>query len=147
MEPVNGDESDQEPRAGIHEAGLKRPAPLTAAVLAGAVFEGEIRRALQGLNVTLECTGLSGVLLARIESACPEIVIVDLDITPRPNELAIFARSLRPDVCIVSAQWYWSDHEPPTFADAVVHKPARRDEWFPALARIELSIANRCSFR
>jgi hypothetical protein len=116
--------------------------PLSAAVLAGAGLERDIRRALEGLNVRLEFTAMSGVLIARIESACPQIVILDLDISPQPDDLARFARSLRPDVRIVSAQWYWSDRDAPTFADAVVHKPPRRDEWFPAIARIELSVAN-----
>lgn len=118
-----------------------RPA-LTAAVLACAALERDIRRSLQGLNVKLEFMPASGLLIARIESDCPQIVILDLDISPQPDDLARFARSLRPDVRIVSAQWYWADREAPVFADAVVHKPPRRDEWFPAIARMELSIAN-----
>jgi hypothetical protein len=124
-------------RAPMREGG----SALTAAVLAGATLERDIRRALQGLNVNLEFTPTSGLLIARIESACPQILILDLDISPRPGDLARFARSLRPDVRIVSAQWYWADRDAPTFADAVVHKPPRRDEWFPMIARVELSIA------
>ncbi|MDP9236186.1 MAG: hypothetical protein M3P30_02105 [Chloroflexota bacterium] len=121
----------------------RQPQPaLTTAVLAGAGLERDVRRALDGLNVRLEFTAISGVLIARIESACPQIVILDLDISPQPDDLARFARSLRPDVRIVSAQWYWSDRDAPSFADAVVHKPPRRDEWFPVIARIELSIAS-----
>jgi hypothetical protein len=105
-------------------------------------LEHEIERAIQGLNLTLEFTPLSGQLMARIESACPDIVILDLDITPRPDDLARFARSLRPDVRIVSVEWYWSERDLAAFADAVVHKPARRDEWFPALARLALSFVH-----
>lgn len=85
---------------------------------------------------------MSGLLIARIESACPQILILDLDLSPRPDELARLARSLRPEVRIVSAQWHWADRDAPTFADAVVHKPPRRDEWFPVIARVELSIAD-----
>ena len=116
-----------------------RPA-LTAAVLACAALERDIRRSLRGLNVKLEFVPASGLLIARIESDCPEIVILDLDISPLPGDLARFARSLRPDVRIISAQWYWADRDAPVFADAVVHKPVRRDEWFPAIARMELSL-------
>ena len=133
--------SQEGARADLYGGGSTRAQPLTTAVLAGAALESEIRRAVQGLNLTLECTAFSGLLIARIESCCPQLVILDLDITPRPEDLARFARSLRPDARIVAAQWYWAEREPPTFADAVLHKPARRDEWFPTLARIELSLA------
>ncbi len=135
------DQADRTEDAPDTEAPQPRPA-LTAAVLAGVALERDIRRALQGLNVRLEFTPMSGLLIARIEPACPQILILDLDISPRPADLARFARSLRPDVRIVSAQWYWADRDAPTFAEAVVHKPPRRDEWFPAIARIGLPIAS-----
>jgi hypothetical protein len=76
-----GDPADGTTDATGSVAPQSRPA-LNAAVLAGAVLERDIRRALQGPNVA------------------------------------------------------------PTFANAVVHKPPRRDEWFPTLARMELSLAS-----
>jgi hypothetical protein len=76
--------------ADVSEATLSALTPqnraLTAAVLSGAALERDIRRALDGLNVQLEFTPQSGLLIARIESACPQIIILDLDITPQPAD-------------------------------------------------------------
>lgn len=119
-------------------AGEDAAPPLVAGVLASPPLERAIRLALGGLNLRLDFISMSGLLVARIEAECPRLLILDLDICPGPDDLTRFARSLRPDILVAAVHWYWAERETPAFADVLVHKPVRRDEWFPAIAELAL---------
>jgi len=127
-------------RAGFDtegDGGSRQPA---AIALVGELLARDIRQAIRGLSVRIEFTEQSGLVVARIESGCPGIVMLDMDLTPRPGEMLAFARSLRGDVRVVVVTYWWCDRPTPVSADAVLHKPVRRDEWFPAMARLELAL-------
>ena len=132
--------------AAVHEesvrilAGIPPGSRLQASVLAAAPLEPPIRRALDSLNFRLKFHTTSSTLLTEIEVNCPDVLILDLDRTPLPEDLAKFARSLRPNVTIAVAQWYWSDRHISDFADVVLHKPVRHDEWWDAVASIAAGI-------
>lgn len=113
----------------------------TALALMSPHFERDLRRLTDELGWHLEYSSATDVVTARIETSCPELVFVDTDLSARAEELFHFARSLRPDVWIIGVTYYWSErderlHE---IADAVIHKPARGDEWSRALLGSGLS--------
>jgi hypothetical protein len=101
-------------------------------VLVSAHARPEVQRVLPGLalNVML-CTGHIDLLTAQVESACPQVLIIDTDLIAVPGDLRRFARSLRPDVQVVALVNHWSEREErlKDAVDAVLHKPPRRDEW------------------
>jgi hypothetical protein len=117
-------------------AATPQPAPV-ALILAPERSWREVRAAVSGLRLQAEFVAAPGVLLARVEAGCPAIVIVDMDLLSRVDDLTRFARSLRPDVHLIGMSWWRSDHERLAEGmDLVLHKPIRRDEWFPALGRL-----------
>jgi hypothetical protein len=102
-----------------------------------------ITSVLEGLRLRIEFVPSQGAFAERIETAYPDIVLMDLDLVARPGELARFAWSLRRQTKIVAVTAWWSDREPLEEFDLTLHKPPRRDEWFPAMARLLASMAAR----
>lgn len=121
----------------------------TAAEVVGllhpALHDGA-RSVLAGLQIRLELSSATELIVARIESACPELVLIDTDLVGCPDELCRFARSLRSDVKVLGLSYYWSDREEAlrSCVDAILHKPARDAEWCPALRRFGIrDVTNR----
>lgn len=123
-------------RGSVHEqvtgtGGLPAARAVTVVGLMGRELHPQVHRALQGLRLTLELSDARSLVVARIESACPEIVLVDTDLVGCLTDLCRFARSLRYDVRVVGVACYWSEREEALqdCADAIVHKPPRDSEW------------------
>ena len=93
---------------------------------------------MAGFNVRLELSDATDVVVARIETSCPRILLIDTDLLGRPADLCWFARSLRPDLTFVGMAYFWSEREEAlrACADAVLHKPPRRREWQVTLTRL-----------
>lgn len=106
--------------------------------LVPASLQPDIRRTAADLRVTLELSDAIGVVVARIESRCPEIVLVDTDLLGCPEGLRCRVRSWRADVRLVALTCFWSEREEMlrTCVDAVVHKPIRDGEWRDLLERL-----------
>lgn len=102
-----------------------------AVALASHLARAEIEPLLASLCVDITFVMRIELLSARVESGCPEILIIDTDLLGLPDELCRMARSLRPDVVTVALVNHWSDREQRLkgVVDAVLHKPARREEW------------------
>ena len=96
----------------------------------------ELRCAADELGLLLEIADDVESLVHRIETDCPAVVVVDADGLPGVAELFQFARSLRADAVLVGITCFWSekDHGIRRFADAIIHKPLRGDEWRRVLA-------------
>ncbi len=107
----------------------------TALGLMPPPFEGALRRLTGELGLHLEFSSATEIVIARIEASCPELVLVDCDLLGRVEDLFQFARSLRPDVWLIGVTYYWSERDESLrrFANAVIHKPTRGDEWRRAL--------------
>ena len=112
--------------------------PVEALGLIAHDLQPVVRAALTGFNVRLELSDATDVVVARIETSCPRILLIDTDLLGRPADLCRFARSLRPDVTFVGLAYFWSEREEAVraCADAVLHKPPRRPEWWPTLTRL-----------
>ena len=111
--------------------------PFEAIGLMPPALHRDVRRAIAGLHVRLELSGATDLVVARIESACPELLFIDTDLLGCPADLCRFARSLRPDVKVFGLAYYWSEHDEGlrSCADAILHKPARGTEWKAVLRR------------
>lgn len=121
--------------------------PLEAVGLVLPALHPEVRRALAGLHVHLELSATAELVVARLESDCPQLLLVDTDLLGCPADLCTFARSLRPDVKVFGLAYYWSEHEDTlrACADALLHKPARDAEWRAVLRRFGVQDVNRAS--
>lgn len=110
-------------------------------LVAGGLYAA-LSRALNGLPVRLELSASADLLVARIESACPPLIVVDGDLLGCPAQLCSFARSLRPDVTVLGLTYYWSDREEAFrgCVDGLLHKPPREIEWRATFERLALSI-------
>lgn len=116
-------------------------APLAAIGLMPLALHPDVRRAIAGLHVRLELSETADLVAARLESACPELLLIDTDMLGCPADLCRFARSLRPAVKVFGLAYYWSEREEALHAcvDAILHKPARGSEWKPTLRRFGVS--------
>jgi hypothetical protein len=106
------------------------PACRAAALVTDRTRE-DITRALPSLGACISFHSRTDLLVNMIEAACPPMVIVDTDLLALPDDLFAMARSLRADVVTVAVVNQWSEREDRLrrAADAVLHKPARREEW------------------
>jgi DNA-binding response OmpR family regulator len=123
-------------------------APLVAIGLIPQALHQEVRRALAGLHVQLDLAATADLVVARLESDCPDLLLIDTDLVGCPADLCAFAHSLRPDVKVFGLVNQWSEREESlrSCADAVLHKPPRSAEWRPVLRRFgvhEASIGGR----
>ncbi len=118
--------------------------PLEAIGLVSPAMHADVRRAIAGLHVTLDLSESTEIVVARIESTCPELLIIDTDLLGCPEDLCRFAHSLRPDVKVFGLAYYWSEREQGlrNCADAILHKPARGAEWKPVLRRFGVRDVN-----
>lgn len=121
--------------------------PIEAVGLIPAALHPEVRRAIAGLHVHLDLSGATELVVARIESDCPAILLVDADLLGCPEDVCRFARSLRPDVRVFGLAYYWSEREEALLmcADAILHKPARNAEWKTVLRRFGVPDVNLAS--
>jgi hypothetical protein len=131
--------------AAVHEAPLS--GPLTAAAIDGvglvaAGLHDGVWRALRGLPLKLELSDSVDIVIARIESACPALVLVDGDLLGCPADLCSFARSLRRDVTVLGMTYYWSERDDALCGcvDALLHKPPRETEWRAVFERLAHSL-------
>jgi len=121
--------------------------PLEAIGLIPPALHPEVRRAIAGLHVQLDLSDTAELVVARLESACPELLFIDTDLLGCPVDLCRFARSLRPDVKVFGLAYYWSEREEAlrACADAILHKPARDAEWKAVLRRFGVPDVNLAS--
>ena len=113
-------------------------AALDALALLHAQLRAPVERLTARLAWTLEFVESPASLAARVETRCPHILLVDTDLVGAFEELAGFACSLRPDVRLLAVTCYWSDRDDSVrgCADAILHKPVRRNEWERVFDRI-----------
>ena len=111
--------------------------PLEALGLIARDLQPAVRAAITGFNVRLESWDVTDLVVARIESGCPPLLLIDTELLGCPVDLCRFARSLRPDVIVFGLAYFWSEREGAlrTCADAVLHKPPRRANWQSTLTR------------
>lgn len=97
-----------------------------------------------GMPLQLTFLESADLVVARVESDCPDMLLLDTDLLGCPSDLCRFARSLRPDVRVLALAYYWSEREDALHAcvDAILHKPARDAEWRQLLRRSVLSDAH-----
>ena len=131
--------------ASVLERTRVAPARQELVGLVSVALHRDIRRVTAALRITVELSDAVALVAARIESSCPEIVLVDTDLVGRPDGLCQLARSQRPDVRFVALSCCWSEREEALrrCADAIVHKPMRDGEWrelFGRLGAIEATI-------
>ena len=105
-------------------------------VLIPHALRHDVQQMTRDMPFALEFVSTPELAMARIESACPEIVVLDDDMMACSDEVRRFVRSLRPDVRLVAVTCRWSEREEELrgCADAVIHKPLRESEWKRALA-------------
>jgi hypothetical protein len=104
----------------------------TALALAPERARAEIERLLPSLSLDVAFVARIDLFSAQVETACPEVLIIDTDLLALPGDLCRLARSLRPDVVTVALVNHWSEREERLtgVVDAVLHKPPRRlEEW------------------
>ena len=118
--------------------GASTPGPLEALGLVAVDLQPSVRDAMAGFNVRLELSDATDVVVTRIETSCPGILLIDTDLLGCPADLCRFARSLRSDVKVITLAYFWSDREEAlrACADAVLHKPPRRADWQAPLTRL-----------
>jgi DNA-binding response OmpR family regulator len=104
----------------------------------------DVRRAIAGLHMRLDLSGTTEIVVARLESSCPELLLIDTDLVGCPVDLCRFARSVRPDVKVFGLVDHWSEREEGLrmCADAILHKPARDAEWKAVLRRFGVRDVN-----
>ena len=114
------------------------PASTELLGLVSVSLHRDIRRVTAGLRIRVELSDAVGLVAARIESRCPEIVLVDTDLVGCPGGLCRLARSLRPEVQFVGLACSWSERETMLreCADVIVHKPIRDAEWTALFGRL-----------
>jgi hypothetical protein len=110
-----------------HVSGARR----RVVALASERARADIERLVPTLSLEFTFVARVDLLSARVESSCPEILIIDTDLLGLPDELCRMARSLRPDVVTVALVYHWSEREERLkgVVDAILHKPPRRGEW------------------
>ena len=110
---------------------MSEAAPIRAIGLMPPSLDPDVRRAIAGLHMQLDISEATELVVARLESACPELLLIDTDLLGCPADLCRFARSLRSDVKVFGLAYYWSEREEGLHAcvDAILHKPARGAEW------------------
>ena len=118
--------------------------PLQAIGLIPPALHPDVLRAIAGLHVQLDLSGTTELVVARLESDCPALLLIDTDLLGCPVDLCRFARSLRPDVKVFGLTYYWSEREEGLrfCADAILHKPARDTEWKAVLHRFGVPDVN-----
>lgn len=118
-------------------SGTSRAWSLDGVGLVASAIHPDVRRAVAGLHVRLDLSATTELVVARLESACPELLLIDTDLLGCPADLCRFARSLRPDVKVFGLVNHWSEREEGLrmCADAILHKPARAAEWGAILRR------------
>ena len=118
--------------------GASTPGPLDALGLVAVDLQPSVRDVMAGFNVRLELSDATDVVVTRIETSCPRILLIDTDLLGCPVDLCRFARSLRPDVKVIALAYFWSEREEAlrACADAVLHKPPRRREWRATVTRL-----------
>jgi DNA-binding response OmpR family regulator len=111
--------------------------PLQAIGLIPPALHVEVRRALAGLHVQIDLSATADLVVARLETSCPEFLLIDTDLLGCPVDLCTFARSLRRDVKVFGLVNHWSEREEGlrSCADDILHKPPRLAEWRPVLRR------------
>lgn len=109
----------------------REPFVLEALGLVPIAQQSEVERATRGFGLKLELLAVEDLAIARIESGCPDVLLIDADLVACPGQLCRFARSLRPDVAVFLLTWYWSERDDVLWrcADAILHKPPRYAEW------------------
>jgi hypothetical protein len=119
---------------------LAAPAIVELVGLVPAPLHPDVRRAVEGLRFNLELLDDARLVAARIESGCPEIVLVDADVLGCPEALCRLSRSVRRDVKFVVLSCFWSEREEMlrACADAIVHKPVRDGEWRDLFGRLNV---------
>lgn len=110
---------------------VRRSAGVRAVALVTDRAREDIRHLLPSFCAEILFEVRVDVFVARVESSCPEILIIDTDLLALPGDLCRIARSLRPDVVTVALVNHWSEREErlPGVVDVVLHKPPRREEW------------------
>lgn len=113
-------------------------APLDAIGLVAPPLHPDVLHAVAGLHLRLDLSDRADVVVARLESACPALILIDTDLMGCPQDVCRLARSLRPDVRVVAMTYYWSDREEglERCVDGILHKPARSREWSGTLIRL-----------
>ena len=122
----------------------RSPHALSALALVPAGLEPEVRAASGEFALRLECCTALDVFVARLETYCPELLLIDADLVGGcPADLCRFARSLRSDVKILALAWCWSDRDEGLrgCADGVLRKPPRRTTWSAVLEGMGLPCA------
>jgi hypothetical protein len=116
---------------GHRGAGVGPVPPLETLGLAPGALCAEIERVTVGFHLKLEWQADIALFVARVESGCPPLLLIDTDLVGCPGDLCRFARSLRPDVRIFGISCYWSERDEAllTCVDALLHKPPRRAQW------------------
>ena len=111
--------------------------PLEALGLIARDLQPAVRAAMTDFDVRLDISDVTDLVVARIESGCPPLLLIDTELLGCPVDLCRFARSLRPDVIVLGLAYFWSEREGAlrTCADAVLHKPPRRADWQATLTR------------
>jgi hypothetical protein len=119
-------------------SGPPKAAVIDGVGLVAAGLHQSVSRALSRLSLRLELSESADIVIARIESACPALILVDGDLLGRPADLCSFARSLRSDVTILGLTYYWSEREEAFrgCVDALLHKPPRESEWRATFERL-----------
>ena len=117
--------------SGIVDRGSGAQRPVEALGLVPVALHRSIERVAFPFNLKLEWETATDLFVARIESACPDLLIVDTDILGCLSDLCSFARSLRPGVKVFGLTCYWSERDEALLdcADAVLHKPPRQAQW------------------
>ena len=126
--------------ATVLDRPLAAPPEAELVGLLPVVLHPDVRRLAADLRVNLELSDTVGLVVARIASRCPEIVLVDADLVGCPERLCRLGRSMRRDVKFVVVSCFWSEREEMlrVCADAILHKPVRDGEWRDLLGRLSV---------
>ncbi len=114
--------------------------PVTALGLVELSLQRTVLETFEPFNVRIEMSDTADLVVARIESGCPQILLLDTELMGRPADLCCFARGLRPDLIVLAVAYFWSEREEALreCADAVLHKPPRQAEWHMTLRRLQV---------
>jgi hypothetical protein len=116
---------------------LSNQTRLEALGLAAPALQAEVERQSAGFSIAFEWQHAVELLVARVESGCPDLLFIDTDLLGCLDDLCRFAHSLRPDVRVLGIACYWSERdETLTCVDAILHKPPRRSQWEAVFERM-----------
>ncbi len=123
--------------AGLESDLVDTRARQDALGLVAADVQPSVHRALERFNVRLEMNEAPDFVVARIESGCPPLLLIDTELMGCLTKLCCFARSLRPDVTVFGLTYFWSERDESMreCADAILHKPPRQPEWDAVMRR------------